>query len=268
MLRCCAGGPVREVPRGAAPPYVQKLRSSPRTITYWLVAARWVPVKAYWITEDWFCSALPAPLGSVSVTRIWSVEPAVSALRFESARLEPTTGVEAGAEPPSVHATEHLSIAIWRPLVVSVFSSELVVALVVSETEARLIVPWLMRSTLRWMVSPAAMFEAPTVSRLVDAPVAPRPMVTVPDATDWLAEVELVKVAYVPRPAMAAAAPMAAMESSSFRDTPDSAERAIKREVLSTGGGKMKRDCRITLQVSGLPRIVGAPTAFDHPQKR
>jgi hypothetical protein len=66
---------------------------------------------------------------------------------------------------------------------------------VVSETDARLIVPWLMRSTLRWMVSPAAMFEAPTVSRFVDAPVAPSAIVTVPEPTDWLAEVELVKVA-------------------------------------------------------------------------
>src|SRR6476646_1375210 len=76
------------------------------------------------------------------------------------------------------------------------------------------------------MVSPAAMFEAPTVSRFVDAPVAPSAIVTVPEATDWLAEVELVKVAYVPRPAI---------ESSSFRDTPDSAERAIKRGPFNWG---------------------------------
>jgi hypothetical protein len=82
------------------------------------------------------------------------------------------------------------------------------------------------------------MFEAPTDSRFVDAPVAPSAIVTVPDATDWLADVELVKVAYVPRPAMAEAAPMAATESSSFRDTPDSAERAIKREVLFNWGWK------------------------------
>ena len=34
----------------------------------------------------------------------------------------------AGAVPASVHAAEHLSIAICRPLLVSVFSSELVVA--------------------------------------------------------------------------------------------------------------------------------------------
>ena len=78
---------------------------------------------------------------------------------------------------------------------VSVFSSELVVAVVVSVTADRFSEPWLIRSTLRWMVSPAAMFDAPTFSRLVAAPVAPRPIVTVPDATGWLAEVELVKVA-------------------------------------------------------------------------
>ena len=54
-----------------------------------------------------------------------------------------------------------------------------------------------MRSTLRWIVSPGAMFDAPTVSRLVDAPVAPSAIVTVPDETLWLALVELVNVAKV-----------------------------------------------------------------------
>jgi hypothetical protein len=38
--------------------------------------------------EDWFCSVLPAALGKVTVTRRWSVEPAVS-VRFESATLLP-----------------------------------------------------------------------------------------------------------------------------------------------------------------------------------
>ncbi len=49
--------------------------------------ARWVPVKVYWITEDWFCRVLPALEGSVSVTRRWSVAPCVSADRFASARF-------------------------------------------------------------------------------------------------------------------------------------------------------------------------------------
>jgi hypothetical protein len=42
-----------------------------------------------------------------------------------------------------------LSITIWRPFVVSVSSSELVVAVVVSVTEARSSEPELIRSTLR-----------------------------------------------------------------------------------------------------------------------
>ena len=42
-------------------------------------------------------------------------------------------------------------------------------------------------------------------------------MVTVPEATGWLAEVELVKVPNVARPAMLAAAPSAAADSNTFR---------------------------------------------------
>ena len=45
------------------------------------------------------------------------------------------------------------------------------------------------------------------------APVAPSAIVTVPDETVWLAEVELVKVAKVPRPAMLAAAPSTATDA-------------------------------------------------------
>jgi hypothetical protein len=41
--------------------------------------------------------------------------------------------------------------------------------------------------------------------------------VTVPEETVWLAEVELVKVANVPRPAMLAAAPSTATDASNFR---------------------------------------------------
>jgi len=116
-------------------------------------------------------------------------------------------------------------MTICRPLVASVSSSELVVALVVSVIPDRSIEPELMRSTLRWMVSPGAMFDAPTVSRLVAAPVAPSAMVTVPDETLWLALVELVKVANVPRPAMLAAAATIASETSSLRRWADAQPR-------------------------------------------
>ena len=90
------------------------------------------------------------------------------------------------------------------------------VADVVSVTEARLIVPWSIRSTLRWIVSPGAIAVASTLRRFVEAPAAPSAIVTVPEDTVWLAEVELVKVAKVPRPAMLAAAPRTAIVSSSF----------------------------------------------------
>src|SRR5207244_13596838 len=83
--------------------------------------------------------------------------------------------------------------------------------------EARLIVPGLVRSTLRWSVSPGASAVASRLRRFVEAPVAPRAIVTVPEATVWLAEVELVKVAKVPSPAMLAVAPRTAIVSSSFR---------------------------------------------------
>src|SRR5437667_2544136 len=60
------------------------------------------------------------------------------------------------------------------------------------------------------------MAVASTLRRLAD-PAAPSPIVTVPEDTVWLAEVELVKVAKVPRPAMLAVAPRTATVSSSFR---------------------------------------------------
>src|SRR5262249_932565 len=78
-------------------------------------------------------------------------------------------------------------------------------------------VPPLIRSTLRCMVSPGAMALAPMFSRLVAEPVAPRVSVTVPDEIVWLCDTELVKVAYVAMPAMLAAAPSAASEYSSLR---------------------------------------------------
>jgi hypothetical protein len=55
------------------------------------------------------------------------------------------------------------------------------------------------------------------LSLFVEAPVAPSAIVTVPDETVWLADVELVKVANVPRPAMLAAAPSTASDASSLR---------------------------------------------------
>src|SRR5512144_2851142 len=75
-------------------------------VGYRSVAARCVPVNAYVTVDDWFWNVLPAPLGSVSVTRRWSVEPAVVALRFESARFVPITAREASTVdvvPPQVY---------------------------------------------------------------------------------------------------------------------------------------------------------------------
>ena len=113
--------------------------------------------------------------------------------------------------PDSVHACEHLSITICRPLVASVSSRELGEALVVRVTDARSSEPELLRSTLRWIVSPGAIALAPMLSRFVEAPVAPSAIVTVPEEIVWLEDVVLVKVAKVARPAMLAAAPRTAM---------------------------------------------------------
>ena len=118
---------------------------------HWFVAARWVPVKLFWIVEVTFWNVLSALAGRVRVIRRWSVAPAVSEPRFERARLVPITAREAstllvapeqvyvyaGAVPASVHATEQRSITICKPLVESVSSSELDVAVVVSVIEAR-----------------------------------------------------------------------------------------------------------------------------------
>src|SRR5437763_12746556 len=59
------------------------------------------------------------------------------------------------------------------------------------------------------------MAVASTLRRLAD-PAAPSPIVTVPEETVWLAEVELVKVAKVPSPAMLAVAPSTAAVTSNF----------------------------------------------------
>lgn len=107
---------------------------------------------------------------------------------------------------------------ICRPLVASVSSSELGEAVVVRTIPERLSeepLPLLMRSAARWIVSPGTTLEAPTVSRLA-APVLPRLIETVPDEIVWLAEVELVNVANVPSPAIAATTPTTAKEPSSL----------------------------------------------------
>ena len=111
-------------------------------------------------------------------------------------------------------------MTIWRPLVPSVSSSDDGEAVVVNATDARSWLPVLDRSNDRWIVSPGTSPEAFTVSRFVDAPVFPRAMTTVPDATVWLALVVAVKVANVPMPARAPATPSAPRVSSSFRPVP------------------------------------------------
>ena len=70
------------------------------------------------------------------------------------------------------------------------------------------------------MVSPGTRPAAFTVSRFVEAPVFPRAITIVPDATVWLALVVAVKVAKVPMPARAPATPSAPSVSSSFRPVP------------------------------------------------
>lgn len=197
----------------------------PSTIgRYLLVPARWVPVNEYWIVELRFWNVLPAVLGSVSVRRRLSDEPAVSDDRPDIEMLDPMTArdetivvvvpahvyVKAGLEPDSTQATEHLSTTICSPFVASVSSALDVVALVVSATDARSTLPLLLSVNERCIVSPGTMFVAFTVRRFVDAPVAPSAIVTVPDDTVCEADVVLVNVANVPRPAIEAAQASAA----------------------------------------------------------
>ena len=68
---CAAtAGSRRNADRSAARAALLSLESPAGiAVGYWLVAARCVPVNAYEIVDDWFCSVLPAALGSVSVTR-------------------------------------------------------------------------------------------------------------------------------------------------------------------------------------------------------
>jgi hypothetical protein len=69
----------------------------------------------------------------------------------------------------------------------------------------------LVRSTARCTVSPGTRFVAATERRFA-APDAPSAIETVPELIDWLADVELVKLANVPRPATLAATPRTASE--------------------------------------------------------
>src|SRR2546423_13943655 len=100
-------------------------------------------------------------------------------------------------------------MTIWRPLVVSVSSSDDGEAVVVRATEARSWLPVFVRSNERWTVSPGTRPEALTVSRLVEAPVLPRAIRTVPAATVLLALVLAVQVARAPVPAQRAPRPSA-----------------------------------------------------------
>src|SRR6476659_8181061 len=107
-------------------------------------------------------------------------------------------------------------MTICRPLVASVSSREDGEAVVVRVgAEARSIDPPFERSNARWIVSPGATPVALTVRRLA-APTAPSATESVPLDTVCVALVELVKVANVPRPAIAAAEARTASDSRSF----------------------------------------------------
>src|SRR6476646_4940154 len=135
-------------------------------------------------------------------------------------------------------------MTVWRPLVVSVSSSELVVAEVASVTDAMSSVPLLITSTARSIVSPGASPVAPTERRFAE-PLAPSATTTVPDATVWLADVELVNVANVPRPAIDAAAPSVAVVSRTLlvsdRERLRPTDAVCFMFHLSTGGTRSVR---------------------------
>ena len=114
-----------------------------------------------------------------------------------------------------VQAIVHWSTLSWRPLVASVVSLVAVpVAAVVRRTEpncseslARV------RVTARWTVSPGT---RPVAGMSVLRAGAPVPMVTLPEATDSLAEVVEVKAPKVPRPATEAAPATRAREATTL----------------------------------------------------
>src|SRR5581483_4794667 len=240
----------RSLPSASTPSAVVPARSR-----YCAAAVRWFAVNVNPIAELWPCSALPADDGSVRVARRWSVLPAETDAMFERAIPAPITGREArtvevvpphvyvyGGPPASVHAVEQRSISSWRPSAVSSSSCDEVVAFVVSVIEPTLLEPAepsFVTSIARWMVSPGTRFDAPTVRRSV----APSAIETVPELRFCIcAGVELVKLAYVPRPATPAAA----------------ARRARLIENFAVRGSRMGRDpfvCRSACRLRAHKRV-------------
>jgi len=82
--------------------------------------------------------------------------------------------VKPGVLAASTQGTEHLSITIWMPPSVSESKSDVGEAVVVSTIAAKLSLPELTKSTLRWTASPGASPDALMESLFVDEPVPPR----------------------------------------------------------------------------------------------
>src|SRR5690242_4220880 len=107
-------------------------------------------------------------------------------------------------------------MTICRPLVASVSSNELVVAVVVSVTLASVMLPVFFASTVRSIVSPAAMFVAATLRRLFAALTLIGASDTVPELTDCDTDSVSVNSANAPTPTTSAAATKSAAESMSL----------------------------------------------------
>src|SRR5690349_13076142 len=139
------------------------------------------------------------------------------------------------------------------PLVVSVSSTELGDAVVVSVMEARFWLPVFCRSTARWMVSPGTMPVALTVIRFV-APAAGMVRASVPEVTVSGPPTALaVKDEYVPAPmAVAPAATTASVSSTLPRDTLLFMWRAMV-DLLGVGPTRAPHPCSrsVTLGVEG-----------------
>src|SRR5947209_6783734 len=118
--------------------------------------------------------------------------------------VPPHVYVKAGLLPASVHAVEQFRMYICNPSVVLVSRTDEPDAVVVRFTVFMGSVLVLIRSTTRLMVSPGTTLVALTLKRLA-APLAPRAISTLPAVTLCEADVVEVKVAKVPRPAMAPA---------------------------------------------------------------
>src|SRR5688572_12522011 len=125
---------------------------------------------------------------------------------------------------------------ICNPSPVLVSRTDETVAVVTSLTDFSAALLVLVRSTARLIVSPGTTSVAATLRRLA-APEAPRAMATVPPVAVCDADVVEVKVAKVPRPATAPAAPRAA------RDRPIFVERfraPLTSGRLPVGGGPLR----------------------------